>query len=41
MIKQIYSLITYEESDKTMEVEADHIGLVPMKNGGVPAHRVP
>ncbi len=40
MIKQIYSLITYEESVKTMEAGADHIGLVPMQNGGVPAHRV-
>ncbi len=40
MIKQIYSLITYEESIKTMEAGADHIGLVPMQNGGVPAHRV-
>lgn len=41
MIKQIYSLIKYEESIKTMEAGADHIGLVPMQNGGVPAHRVP
>ncbi len=41
MIKQIYSLITYKESIKTMEAGADHIGLVPMQNGGVPAHRVP
>lgn len=41
MIKQIYSLITYEESVKTMEAGANHIGLVPMQNGGVPAHRVP
>jgi phosphoribosylanthranilate isomerase len=41
MIKQIYSIITYEESVKTMEAGADHIGLVPVQNGGVPAHRVP
>lgn len=41
MIKQIYSLITYEESVKTMEAGANHIGLVPMQDGGVPAHRVP
>lgn len=41
MIKQIYSLIGYEESIKTMEAGADNIGLVPMQNGGVPAHRVP
>jgi phosphoribosylanthranilate isomerase len=40
MIKQIYSLITYDESVQTMEAGADHIGLVPMQNGGVPAHRV-
>lgn len=40
MIKQIYSLITYEESVRTMEDGADHIGLVPMQNGGVPAYRV-
>lgn len=39
--KQIYSLITYDESVKTMEAGADHIGLVPMQDGGVPAHRVP
>lgn len=41
MIKQIYSLIQYDESVKTMEAGADNIGLVPMQNGGVPAHRVP
>ena len=40
MIKHIYSLSTYEESVQTMEDGADHIGLVPMQNGGVPAHRV-
>ncbi|MEJ1329620.1 hypothetical protein QY895_00780 [Latilactobacillus sakei] len=34
--KQIYSLITYDESVKTMEAGADHIGLVPMQDGGVP-----
>ena len=39
--KQIYSLITYDESVKTMEAGADHIGLVPMQDGGVPAHLVP
>lgn len=39
--KQIYSLIGYDESVRTMEAGADHIGLVPMQNGGVPAHRVP
>lgn len=39
--KQIYSLITYDESVKTMDAGADHIGLVPMQDGGVPAHRVP
>ncbi|WP_125547197.1 MULTISPECIES: phosphoribosylanthranilate isomerase [Levilactobacillus] len=41
MIKQIYSLIQYDESVKTMEAGADNIGLVPMQHGGVPAHRVP
>lgn len=41
VMKQIYSLIGYEESVATMEAGADHIGLVPMQNGGVPAHRVP
>lgn len=41
MIKQIYSLIQYDESVKTMEAGANNIGLVPMQNGGVPAHRVP
>ena len=41
VMKQIYSLIEYDESVKTMDAGADHIGLVPMQNGGVPAHRVP
>ena len=41
VVKQIYSLIEYDEAVKTMEAGADNIGLVPMQNGGVPAHRVP
>ncbi|RJF51563.1 phosphoribosylanthranilate isomerase [Pediococcus acidilactici] len=41
MIKQIYSLIQYDEAVETMKAGADNIGLVPMQNGGVPAHRVP
>lgn len=41
MIKQIYSLVNYNESVATMDAGADHIGLVPMQSGGVPAHRVP
>ncbi|MCO8289759.1 phosphoribosylanthranilate isomerase [Tetragenococcus halophilus] len=41
MIKQIYSLVNYNESVETMKAGADHIGLVPMQSGGVPAHRVP
>ena len=41
MIKQIYSLVNYNESVAVMDVGADHIGLVPMQSGGVPAHRVP
>lgn len=41
MIKQIYSLIQYDEAVKTMAAGADNIGLVPMQHGGVPAHRVP
>lgn len=41
VIKQIYSLIEYDESVATMDAGADNIGLVPMQNGGVPAHRVP
>lgn len=41
VIKQIYSLIEYDEAVKTMEAGANNIGLVPMQNGGVPAHRVP
>lgn len=39
--KQIYSLVNYNESVQTMDAGADHIGLVPMQSGGVPAHRVP
>jgi len=41
VIKQIYSLVNYNESVASMEAGADHIGLVPMQSGGVPAHRVP
>ena len=41
VVKQIYFLIEYDEAVKTMEAGADNIGLVPMQNGGVPAHRVP
>ena len=41
VVKQIYSLIEYDEAVKTMEAGADNIGLVPMQHGGVPAHRVP
>ncbi|MEE6726274.1 phosphoribosylanthranilate isomerase [Pediococcus acidilactici] len=41
MIKQIYSLIQYDEAVETMKAGADNIELVPMQNGGVPAHRVP
>lgn len=41
MKKQIYSLVNYNESVAAMDAGADHIGLVPMQSGGVPAHRVP
>lgn len=41
MKKQIYSLVNYNESVACMDAGADHIGLVPMQSGGVPAHRVP
>lgn len=41
MKTQIYSLLNYNESVATMNAGADHIGLVPMQSGGVPAHRVP
>lgn len=37
VVKQIYSLIEYDEAVNTMEAGADNIGLVPMQNGGVPA----
>ena len=30
VVKQIYSLIEYDEAVKTMEAGADNIGLVPM-----------
>lgn len=39
--KQIYSIVNYNESVAVMDAGADHIGLVPMQSGGVPAHRVP
>lgn len=41
MKKQIYSIVHYNEALQCMDVGADHIGLVPMQTGGVPAHRVP
>ncbi|WP_259472579.1 hypothetical protein [Clostridium estertheticum] len=41
MKNQIYSLVNYNESVATMNAGADHIGLVAMQSGGVPAHRVP
>lgn len=39
--KQIYSIVNYNEAVATMDAGADHIGLVPMQTGGIPAHRVP
>lgn len=39
--KQIYSIVNYNEAVQVMDAGADHIGLVPMQSGGVPAHRVP
>lgn len=42
MVKtQIYSIVNYNEAVQVMDAGADHIGLVPMQSGGVPAHRVP
>lgn len=41
VIKQIYSIVNYNEAVQVMDAGADHIGLVPMQSGGVPAHRVP
>ncbi|MDO4619950.1 MAG: phosphoribosylanthranilate isomerase [Lachnospiraceae bacterium] len=41
MVKQIYSIVHYNEACQVMDAGADHIGLVPMQSGGVPAHRVP
>ncbi|KOC33245.1 phosphoribosylanthranilate isomerase [Clostridium botulinum] len=41
MIKQIYSIRKFDEAVETMEAGANNIGLVPMQNAGVPAHRVP
>lgn len=41
MIKQIYSIRNYNEAVQVMDAGAEHIGLVPMQSGGVPAHRVP
>ena len=41
VVKQIYSLIEYDEAVKNHGGWCRHIGLVPMQNGGVPAHRVP
>lgn len=41
VVKQIYSIIEYEEALQTIAAGADHLGLVPMQHGGVPAHRVP
>ena len=41
MIKQIYSLMNYNESIQVMDAGADHIGFLPMQSGGIPSHRVP
>ncbi|MDN6398528.1 MAG: phosphoribosylanthranilate isomerase [Alkalibacterium gilvum] len=42
MVKtQIYSIVNYNEAVQVMDAGADHIGLVPMQTGGIPAHRVP
>lgn len=41
VIKQIYSIVNYNEAVQVMDAGANHIGLVPMQSGGVPAHRVP
>ena len=41
MVKQLYTLIRFDELVETIEAGANNIGLVPMQNGGVPAHRVP
>lgn len=41
MKKQLYSIVNYNEAVQCMEAGADHIGLVPMQSGGIPAHRVP
>ena len=42
MVKtQIYSIVNYNEAVQVMDAGADHIGLVPMQSGGIPAHRVP
>ena len=32
VVKQIYSLIEYDEAVKTMEAGADNIGLVPFRH---------
>ncbi|KAA9300130.1 MULTISPECIES: phosphoribosylanthranilate isomerase [Aerococcus] len=39
--KQLYSIVNYNEAVQCMDAGADHIGLVPMQTGGIPAHRVP
>ncbi|MDT2556638.1 phosphoribosylanthranilate isomerase [Enterococcus raffinosus] len=42
MVKtQIYSIVNYNEAVQVIEAGADHLGLVPMQNGGIPGHRVP
>lgn len=41
MIKQIYSIVNYNEAVQCMEAGANHIGLVPWQNGGIINHRVP
>ncbi|AMC00072.1 N-(5'-phosphoribosyl)anthranilate isomerase [Aerococcus urinaehominis] len=41
MIKQIYSIVNYNEAVACMDAGADHIGLVPTQTGGIINHRVP
>lgn len=33
VVKQIYSIVNYNEAVQVMDAGADHIGLVPMQSG--------
>lgn len=40
VVKQLYSIVNYNEAVQCLDAGADHIGLVPQQRGGIINHRV-